>query len=186
MPIFSIFYLKTFVYPKIVLTLQSQTASQKPRSGVKAGGTVSMPLLSASNELYFWKRLSALILGHWEFSQNSYLWQGLSNGRCPWICNFVLVSFVGTHGSCIRYWRGITMITYTGVGFCVACLNIMLLHWYSVSTNRYGESENQIRTNKNNKIRKEVVWPLFCYSDNKGFVTGNQYGLFFYRVEDAF
>nr|DAT44894.1 MAG TPA: hypothetical protein [Caudoviricetes sp.] len=33
------------------------------------------------------KRLSALILDCWKFSQNFTLCQGLSNGRCPWICN---------------------------------------------------------------------------------------------------
>ena len=35
------------------------------------------------------KRLSALILDCWKFSQNFILYQGLSNGRCPWICDYL-------------------------------------------------------------------------------------------------
>lgn len=92
------------VRPKIVRNFVAQTASQKPGQG-QAGGSADI----------IRKRLSALILDVSEFSQNSFRCQGLSNGRCPRICNF----------SCFRQclsreiWPD-AMIAYTSVGFCVA------------------------------------------------------------------
>ncbi len=64
------------------------------------------------------KRLSALILDYQKFSQNFILCQGLSNGRCPWICNIPLLQAL-----CLgRDRMPVALITYTGVGFCVAVL----------------------------------------------------------------
>ena len=89
---------------KTVFNFAVQTASQKPGQG-QAGGSADI----------IRKRLSALILDVSEFSQNSFRCQGLSNGRCPRICNF----------SCFRQcisreiWPD-ALIAYTSVGFCVA------------------------------------------------------------------
>ena len=68
---------------KFILILRLQTVSQKPRSGV-------MWAVCSEHNKHNKKRLSALILDFPEFSQNSFRCQGLSNGRCPWICNILL------------------------------------------------------------------------------------------------
>ena len=89
---------------KTVFNFAVQAASQKPGQG-QVGGSADI----------IRKRLSALILDVSEFSQNSFRCQGLSNGRCPRICNF----------SCFRQcisreiWLD-ALIAYTSVGFCVA------------------------------------------------------------------
>ena len=67
----------TVIFLYFLLNLRLQTVL-KPRS--RAEGREAW-----HNE----KRLSALILDVSEFSQNSYWSQGLSNGRCPWICNIL-------------------------------------------------------------------------------------------------
>lgn len=50
------------------------------------------------------KRLSALVLDGWEFSQNSYQGQGCSNGRCPWYVNQALSRLWKEPGALSRFY----------------------------------------------------------------------------------
>ena len=86
---------KYLVEPKIVFNFATADRIAEARSGLSGR-------VGRHNE----KRLSALILDVSEFSQNSFRCQGLSNGRCPRICNFL------AFGSVFREKYGRTLLLH--------------------------------------------------------------------------
>ncbi len=91
-----------------------QTAFQKPRSGVKRGGSVWTLSCKVHNYILE-KRLSTLILDTLEFSQNSFRSQGLSNGRRPYGYATSDINLAICEDG-----KTDAIVAYTSVGFCVA------------------------------------------------------------------
>lgn len=78
---------------KIIYYICRADRTAEPRSGVRVAGC----------EYNIRKRLSALVLDGWEFSQNSYQGQGCSNGRCPWYVNLALFRLCKKPGALSRF-----------------------------------------------------------------------------------
>lgn len=106
------FYIFCLNVGKLFVVLQSQTAAQRPRSGMKCGGSAksfgNLTVSEASVHTYMNSVYPRWFLTIRNSRKISYLCQGLGNGRCLRWCNVRVRNHVREDMSgCIGciYWR---------------------------------------------------------------------------------